>query len=84
MSTSVRPLPPAPPSAPQWSIALDLPRETRRSYFAPRGRSRDEAGSGYELSPGVLKLRLHPSSYEWSFVPAEGSTFTDSGTTDCY
>ena len=33
---------------------------------------------------GVLKLRLHPSSYEWSFVPAEGSTFTDSGTTDCY
>lgn len=58
MSTSVRPLPPAPPSAPQWSIALDLPRETRRSYFAPRGQSRDEAGSGYELSPGVLKLRL--------------------------
>lgn len=58
MSTSVRPLPPAPPSAPQWSIALDLPRETRRSYFAPRGHSRDEAGSGYEMSPGVLKLRL--------------------------
>jgi hypothetical protein len=33
---------------------------------------------------GVLKLTLHPSSYEWRFVPAAGKTFTDSGTKSCH
>jgi acid phosphatase type 7 len=28
---------------------------------------------------GVLKLTLHPTSYEWEFVPEEGKIFTDSG-----
>jgi acid phosphatase type 7 len=33
---------------------------------------------------GVLKLTLHPGSYEWKFVPVAGKTFTDSGTEDCH
>jgi len=33
---------------------------------------------------GVLKLTLHPSSYEWKFVPVADETFTDSGTTACH
>jgi hypothetical protein len=33
---------------------------------------------------GVLKLTLHPTSYDWRFVPEAGKTFTDSGTTDCH
>ncbi len=33
---------------------------------------------------GVLKLTLHPSSYDWKFVPEAGKTFTDSGTTACH
>jgi hypothetical protein len=33
---------------------------------------------------GVLKLTLHPSSYDWQFVPEAGQTFTDSGTTACH
>ena len=33
---------------------------------------------------GVLKLRLHPSSYDWEFVPEAGKTFTDSGTEKCH
>jgi hypothetical protein len=33
---------------------------------------------------GVLKLTLHPHSYEWEFVPVEGSTFTDSGVGRCH
>jgi hypothetical protein len=33
---------------------------------------------------GVLKLTLHPTSYEWNFVPVAGRTFTDSGTTSCH
>jgi acid phosphatase type 7 len=33
---------------------------------------------------GVLKLTLHPDSYEWEFIPAEGATFTDSGSAMCH
>lgn len=35
---------------------------------------------------GVLKMTLHPSSYDWNFVrdPSSSSTFTDSGSTACH
>ncbi len=33
---------------------------------------------------GVLFLTLHPTSYDWSFVPEAGKTFTDSGSTACH
>ncbi len=33
---------------------------------------------------GVLKLTLHPGSYDWEFVPVAGGTFTDKGTTACH
>jgi hypothetical protein len=33
---------------------------------------------------GVLKLTLHPTSYDWQFVPEAGKTFTDSGTANCH
>lgn len=32
---------------------------------------------------GVLKLTLHPTSYDWQFVPVAGGTFTDSGSNTC-
>jgi hypothetical protein len=32
---------------------------------------------------GVLKLTLHPDSYDWEFVPIAGSSFTDSGSAPC-
>jgi hypothetical protein len=32
---------------------------------------------------GVLRLRLNPSWYSWDFLPIAGSSFTDSGTSDC-
>ena len=32
---------------------------------------------------GVIKLTLHNGSYDWTFVPDEG-TFTDSGTASCH
>jgi len=37
-----------------------------------------------DTSFGVLKLTLRPSGYDWQFVPAAGSTFTDSGSTECH
>jgi hypothetical protein len=33
---------------------------------------------------GVLKLTLHPSSYEWQFVTAPGGTVADSGSGSCH
>jgi len=33
---------------------------------------------------GVLELTLHPTSYDWRFVPEEGKTFTDSGSSSCH
>ncbi len=33
---------------------------------------------------GVLKLVLHPTSFEWQFVPEPGKTFTDSGSQACH
>jgi hypothetical protein len=33
---------------------------------------------------GVLRLSLHPSSYDWKFQPIAGQTFTDSGSTACH
>jgi hypothetical protein len=32
---------------------------------------------------GVIKLTLHPHSYDWEFIPIAGQTFTDSGSSDC-
>jgi acid phosphatase type 7 len=33
---------------------------------------------------GVLELALHPTSYDWLFIPASGGAFTDSGTQSCH
>ena len=32
---------------------------------------------------GVLKLTLHPNSYDWEFIPEAGKTFHDSGSERC-
>lgn len=32
---------------------------------------------------GVLKFTLHPTSYDWEFIPIAGQTFTDSGSESC-
>lgn len=44
----------------------------------PNSEARDST------SYGVLKLILHPAGYDWQFVPAAGSTFTDSGNANCH
>jgi calcineurin-like phosphoesterase family protein len=32
---------------------------------------------------GVLRMTLHPESYDWRFVPEAGKTFTDAGSARC-
>jgi peptidoglycan/xylan/chitin deacetylase (PgdA/CDA1 family) len=36
-----------------------------------------------DTTHGVLRMTLHAGSYDWSFVPDEG-TFTDTGTANCH
>ena len=55
------------------------------------GRSLYEFGSPLPASEvrlaftsGILKLTLHPDSYDWDFIPVAGSTFTDQGRTPCH
>jgi acid phosphatase type 7 len=38
---------------------------------------------GDDNTYGVLKLTLHPTSYDWEFVPVAGQSFTDSGSDSC-
>lgn len=33
---------------------------------------------------GVLKLTLHPTSYDWQFIPVQGQSSTDSGSAVCH
>jgi hypothetical protein len=33
---------------------------------------------------GVLRLTLHPTSFDWEFVPEAGKTFSDRGSTACH
>jgi hypothetical protein len=33
---------------------------------------------------GVLRLTLHPASYDWQFIPVAGQTFTDEGHASCH
>ena len=37
-----------------------------------------------DMSFGVLKLTLRPASFDWEYLPAAGSTFTDSGSQTCH
>jgi acid phosphatase type 7 len=55
-------------------------KNTHRSFSIPRPNSEIRQADAY----GVLKLTLHPTSYEWAFVAQEGKTFTDSGTATCH
>jgi len=33
---------------------------------------------------GVIRITLHPSSYDWQFVPTDAGGFTDSGSRACF
>lgn len=38
----------------------------------------------YTTTFGVIKLTLHPTSYDWEFLPIDGLPSPDSGTTSCH
>jgi hypothetical protein len=49
-------------------------------FGSPRAASQVRNNTSY----GVLKLTLRSGGYDWEFVPVAGSTFTDSGSSDCH
>ena len=69
----------------------DPTRGIRQFVVGTGGRNRTSLGALRANSEvfdstsfGVLKLTLRASSYDWQFVPAVGSVFTDSGTGSCH
>ena len=54
-------------------------KSSHRSLGPPVANSEVRNADTY----GVLKLTLHPRSYDWEFVPQAGKTFTDSGSDVC-
>ena len=49
-----------------------------RSVPAPGTQIRDNS------TYGVMKLTLHPNSYDWQFIPVVDGAFSDSGTGTCH
>ena len=69
---------------------LDTTYGVRRSSSAPvattstRSERVKPNSEAFSSTFGVLKLTLHPTSYDWQFIPVAGETFTDSGTGSCH
>jgi len=45
---------------------------------APNSEIRDDT------THGVLRLTLHPATYEWEFIPIAGAEFRDAGSAQCH
>jgi hypothetical protein len=76
--------------APQDPAGVADPRGIRQFVIGSGGRSHYPFGPPIANSEirnsntyGVLKLTLHPTSYDWEFIPEAGKTFTDSGSGTC-
>lgn len=55
-------------------------KNSHRSFSTPKPNSEVRQADTF----GVLKLALHPASYDWEFVPEVGKSFHDSGSGTCH
>jgi hypothetical protein len=55
-----------------------------RDLQALRRARKANSEVGQSDTYGVMLLKLHPTSYDWQFVPEAGRTFRDSGTQGCH
>jgi hypothetical protein len=55
-------------------------KDSHRKFGATKPNSETRNDDAF----GVLKLTLHPNSYDWEFVPEAGKTFSDSGSGKCH
>jgi hypothetical protein len=78
--------------APQtWSGTRDTARGIREFVVGTGGKSHyslrrtpPNVEKFNDDTFGILQLTLHPTSYDWKFVPEAGKSFTDSGSTACH
>jgi hypothetical protein len=78
--------------APQTSAAVADPAKGMRQFVVGTGGKNHYALTTLKPNTqvqnvdtyGVLKLTLHPTSYDWVFMPEQGKPFTDSGTQQCH
>jgi hypothetical protein len=78
--------------APQTSSGVADPAQGIREFVVGTGGRSHQTFSTIRANSqvrnsdtyGVLKLTLHPSSYDWQFVPEAGKTFSDSGSGSCH
>jgi acid phosphatase type 7 len=54
--------------------------KNQRKFKTPSPTSEVRANTTF----GVLQIDLHPQGYDWKFIPAAGSEFTDSGSGSCH
>ncbi len=54
--------------------------KSHRPFAQPLATSEVRDDTAY----GVLKLTLHPTGYDWVFLPEAGKQFTDSGSGQCH
>jgi hypothetical protein len=57
---------------------------TGGAFFTSIGTAKPNSQVRQNSTYGVLELTLHPTSYDWQFVPEAGKKFTDSGSTACH
>jgi hypothetical protein len=76
--------------APQDPFGNADPRGIREFVVGTGGSGLDARGTPITNSEvltntdfGVIKMTLHPTSYDWEFIPVAGGTFHDSGSAAC-
>lgn len=55
-----------------------------RSFFAIRPTPAANSEVRIANTFGALQMTLHPTSYDWRFVPIQGSSGTDQGSASCH
>ena len=57
---------------------------TGGAFFTAFGSTKPNSEVRNGSTYGVLTLTLHPTSYDWQFVPEAGKSFKDSGSAPCH
>jgi acid phosphatase type 7 len=58
---------------------------TGGANFTPLDSPRPpNAEAGNDTTFGILQLNLHPTSYDWTFIPIAGQSYSDSGSGTCH
>jgi chitodextrinase len=57
---------------------------TGGAFFTGVGSPQPNSEVRQNSTFGVIKITLHPTSYDWQFQPEAGQSFTDSGTESCH